>query len=825
MESVQPQRWSRLLFGATALLVLAGQILEAERAAESPSLSMTLQNSEVVSVTEAGSAATAGFHPGDTIVRVGAREAPPAWGANVLLRSLKAGVPVTIVVRRAGDRISLEYIPQPPSRVEAVKRMAVAGVGILTLIIGLLVFIKKPRRLTFIFASICLGMGYLVHLPYVPLVPWLVQARGILQDVLTLGIPPLFAHLFLLFPMRHPLLERRPRLQAVLYLPSAALLAFFLIVRLNAGAALPAGIPRLQALSALILWALGVAAAIALFTRAYRGARTEISRRKVRVMLWGTALGTLPIASYAILFHVWPRAGLPGAELAALSVLLIPLSFGYAIVRHGVFDATLIARRSLAFSLVGAVLVVVYLAMQMLLQTLLPSWRETSPVGISFFSLVAAALLYVPAQLGIRALLGGLLGPERNEPGSILPEFRRTLHAALEHEEMVRLVTDFVGAALAADRVLLFEREPCGTYVAVYAYGLPARELTPLRLTPSLSRQLALLDGPTDWGDVETDLPYGYLSASDQRVLAAGVTERVLPLRAGALDDLILVGRSVIGEPFHAEELRVAEAIVGEARLALADAILEQRVSEEQRLRYEMDVARELQEGLLPKDLPQLESLELSGFSIPCRGVGGDYYDCMRTASGKLLLAIGDVSGKGVPGAILAANLQALMRGEGTREQPPRETVRRLNRRLCEMHKPERYVTFCLLQIDPLTGGIEYCNAGHPSPLLARAGGEIEDLCSGGLPLGIQAQAQYEGGRTTMRAGDVLLLLTDGVTERRRGNGDRQEDFGRGRIHDLLKAGRRSSARALQQAILTAVRDFAPTPLDDDTTLLVVKML
>jgi sigma-B regulation protein RsbU (phosphoserine phosphatase) len=141
------------------------------------------------------------------------------------------------------------------------------------------------------------------------------------------------------------------------------------------------------------------------------------------------------------------------------------------------------------------------------------------------------------------------------------------------------------------------------------------------------------------------------------------------------------------------------------------------------------------------------------------------------------------------------------------------------------MQTPERFVTFCLARVDPLTGMLAYCNAGHPSPLLARTSGEIEELTSGGLPLGIRAQSSYEGGEALMRSGDVVLFHTDGITERRRKAGGEEEEFGAARLQQLLKEGRLWSVRALQRSILREVRSFSPDPLDDDTTLLLVKML
>jgi len=548
----------------------------------------------------------------------------------------------------------------------------------------------------------------------------------------------------------------------------------------------------------------------------------------VRVILWGTILGTLPLVILVAVFHLWPSAALPGIRLAALSVVLIPLSFGYAIVRHGLFDATLILRRSLAFSALGIFLVLAYFAVQLVLGSLLPPPQSTSPMTISFISLIVAALLFLPAQRGIQTLLSGVVGDAQSGRGDILHEFGRALRASPHRVQLVRVITESISEALGVQRAAYFERDERGVYEAGFLCGLPTAMLSRYRFSTSLSRQLGRLESPIDWGDLETDLPFGYLSPGDEGILAACGTELVIPLRAGAaLNDLVLIGGPLHGESLTSRDRGLAETMADEGSIALAHALLHERASEEKHLQYEMDIARKLQERLLPKNLPQIESLEISGFSIPCRGVGGDYYDCFRTPTGQLVLAIGDASGKGVPGAILMANLQALVKTEGLRALPPWDIVQRINRRLCEMRTPERYVTFCLARVDPLTGTLAYCNAGHPSPLLARANGDIEELTDGGLPLGIRSQATYEGGETIMRSGDVLLFHTDGINERHRAvsNGAGWEEFGYQRLRELLQGGRRWSVGALQRSILREVRQFSPTPLDDDTTLLLVKML
>jgi sigma-B regulation protein RsbU (phosphoserine phosphatase) len=812
----------RLWLGVLAILTLAGQILEAERAPRIPDLGMTLRESRVISVVDHGPAAAAGIRPGDTIRGMAGHALPPGSDTFARLKSQVPGVPLEIDLSREGEPLVLTLTPAVPSHSEVLWRLALAAVSVITVLVGLVVYIRKPSDLSLIFGAICLGLGFLVHPPFVPPVGAFLAARELVLEAMALLIPPLFVHLFLLFPVRHPVLQRRPRLPAWLYLPGLSLLVASLVARwrLDPGRHPEHWLPTATAVGATLLWAIGILAAVGLFLQAYRRARSETARRKLRVVLWGTLLGTLPLAAVLLLHLAWPRSHPPGEKLAAAAMVLIPLSFGYAIVRHGAFDATGLVRRSLATSVLGATLVLAYFGLQVLLRALLP--RLLTSLWIPFVSLLAVALLVRPARRAVDRLLGPVIGAPQREEGNLLHEFGRRLAAESQPDRLARLITDSLCEALGAQRAAYFE--PAGPEVleARYLHGLPPAALGRHRFTAALSRQLRQLTHPIDWADLETELPFGYLPAIDQAILESLDAELLVPLRAGEeVRGVVLLGDPVLGEPFGAEEHRLAETIAAEGGLALENARLHARAREEETWQEEVDVARDLQERLRPKRLPQVESLEVSGVSIPCRGVGGDYYDCFRTPWGEIVLAIGDASGKGVPGALLMTHLHGLVHDFGARADPPSTIVARINRHLCEMQKPERYITFGLARIDPLTGKLAYCNAGHPSLVLMRGSGEIEELALGGLPLGIRPQAGFQGGETVMRTGDVLLLYTDGITERRRG----QEEYGKERLHALMRERHRSSARALQNAILTEVRGFAETPLDDDTTLLLVRML
>ena len=823
MESQRDHRFARAIVGILAVLTLSGQILETERAPGRPALTMVLRGREVMSVETGAAAEKAGIRPGDIITEVGGHPVAGAGDPRMLIRHHEVGEALTLTVMRGEFNHTVRFVAPPAGEIDILWRVGLAGVAILTLLIGVLVYFKKPRQLTLIFAGICFGMGYVIQPPFMPLHASLLMLREAALEAFTLLIPPLLVHLFLLFPFRAPVLEKRPRLAWFLYLPSVILMGLFQTARFAGG--IRTGSPSLSDLAHVgggLIWLLGIGLALGLFGRSYRRARTEVSRAKVRVVLWGSVIGLLPIALTFVMLQIWPEAGFPGARITILGTIMIPLSFGYAIVRHGIFDATHLVRRSLGVTMTVALILMAYFGANLLLRELLLPQALLSPLWVSFLSLLTAWLLFLAVQGPMQTFLDRMGSPRHRDQQTLLYDLGRSLRDERDRGRLVQVVSEFIGEALRAEQVAFFEPQPGGTMEACYLDGLPPEKLHRYHISSNLTSKLVKIQGPIDRGDLETDLPFGYVSTADQEVLEAIGAEVMIPLRSpNSVSGLVFVGSQTLGEGYNAGDLRLAETIASEGTTALENLTLQEQARADADWRQEVVVAADLQQRLLPSEVPQVESLEISSFSIAAEGVGGDYYDHFRTPWGEVVLTVADASGKSVSGAILMANLQGLVKGEGMRREDPALITARINQRLSEMNKPERFITFAFARIDPLTGTLGYCNAGHLSLLLIRGDGSAEELTVGGLPLGIREQAHYDGGQTVMRSGDLLLLFTDGSTERRRG----EEMYGQERLQALVTRHQRLSARSIQETVLAAVQAYAETPLDDDTTLLVVKML
>ena len=238
-------------------------------------------------------------------------------------------------------------------------------------------------------------------------------------------------------------------------------------------------------------------------------------------------------------------------------------------------------------------------------------------------------------------------------------------------------------------------------------------------------------------------------------------------------------------------------------------------------LERELRVAREVQRELLPREVPGVAGLELVGVCRPAIAVGGDLYDYLQGGDGRLGVAIVDVSGKGVPAALLMANLQASMRSRFPTAGTPGSLAAGLNEALCGSSSAARYATAFLATFDPETRRLSYSNAGHLPAILVREQdtARCED---GGMPIGLFEGATYETGAVTLVPGDLLALFTDGVTEAPAPDG---EEFGAERLAELLRAHRARPLEAVIDTVFDALLQWSgPVDPHDDVTLVLARV-
>jgi sigma-B regulation protein RsbU (phosphoserine phosphatase) len=395
-----------------------------------------------------------------------------------------------------------------------------------------------------------------------------------------------------------------------------------------------------------------------------------------------------------------------------------------------------------------------------------------------------------------------------------------TLLASATLNETLEQIVTLVFEAVPADRCLIMMRDEGSEDLRVAVARLRDRvgEVGEIRVSRNVLDEVVIRGKSVLTSDAQHDPRFAtgtVVLQGVRSVLAVplGVAEKVFGIIYA--DSPIAEGR------FTEDHLKVLTTLASVAAIRVENARLVEARLERERFERELALASEIQQRFQPTAPPQVPGYELQGISFPCYEIGGDYYDFIEREDGRLVIALGDVSGKGTAAALLMSSLHAAIHAQSASHDSLVATISAVNRYLADNIPSNRFVTLFYAELDPQSGALSFLNAGHNPPLIIHSAGTVEQLASGGLPLGIKRDAEYREGRTQLQHGDVLVIYSDGVTEAVSPTG---EEFGATRLYEVVSRNIEGSAAGIRDRIESSLTKFAQgTSAADDITLVIVK--
>ncbi|MDQ2899542.1 MAG: PP2C family protein-serine/threonine phosphatase [Acidobacteriota bacterium] len=528
-----------------------------------------------------------------------------------------------------------------------------------------------------------------------------------------------------------------------------------------------------------------------------RSAPTADARRRMRVLCTGSVVG---LGSVLLVFGILPPFGTDPFSnkwinySESVLYLAFPFTLAYVVVVQRAMDVHILLRMGTRYLLARATLVILQFAIAatFIMRVLVPqiARKQHEAVNVILFCAVIGLLIrFSVVRVGAGTRLRKWLDRK------------------------------FFREAYDAELVLSELSEQARRFTETGPLLLPESSATVQNLMRTNLPATVYRDNPDEW--------FLRAGADERRTLDVMGAELLLALPGrDRLMGVMALGPKLSEEPYTPSDLRLLQSVGTQTGRVLEIGALAHSLAGEaarrERIDREIEIAHEVQERLFPQRMPVVEGLSLAGFCRPAQGVGGDYYDVIQLDDGRLGLAIGDVSGKGISAALLMASLRASLRGM-TSETPSdmAAMMRKINRLVYEASASNRYATFFFSIFDPATRKLVYVNAGHNPPMVVRAN-ETIPLEAGGPVIGLLRDVSYVKQWLTLEPGDVLLCYTDGITEAAT---SADEEWGEERMLACARGMRDGSAEEILRYMLAAADEFAAgANQHDDMTLLVMKL-
>jgi len=553
-----------------------------------------------------------------------------------------------------------------------------------------------------------------------------------------------------------------------------------------------------------------VATLVAL-ARSYRSSSID-EKRQVRWPLWGTgtavavsgALGTLMIVLSSMQpTPQWRYLVFVGAFSRATFVL-IPLSFAFAILKYRLMDIDVIIKKTVVYSVVTALIIAAFFLVVAGLGTALTTALHVRSQTVTVIATLIVAMAFVPFRNRVQQLVDRRMFRRKYDAAEAQKLIQREILNAAELQPLLARIAEYVQHPLQVRSVvILCPAENPELFVPAASIGVGEALLRQLELDRDSVPSVAKVVPATSMR----------LSERDHERLRRMQVEYVAPaILRGQLRGVILAGTMLSGS--YDDDDR---EFLGAAAEQVALAIDNLAVTDEAR---DYERALEIQRALVPRSMPRVEGVDVDAMWQPAKTVGGDYYDVFRLGP-QLALCIGDVAGKGMPAALLMANLQAAVKATAREEMPPGDVCSRVSDVVCGTLSGGRFVTFFYAVLDPRTLLLRYCNAGHNPPLLVKGDGRVVRLSAGGPVFArLMKSSPYLSSEEQLERGDVLVLFTDGVTEARN---EQEEELGDERLIELVRRAPRPAATIVRD-IANAVTTFAAGIAYDDVTVVCVRL-
>jgi len=779
----------------------------------------------VTNIVPGGVTEQAGLKDGDILLRIDGVSVNNVYGAQYLINLHSAGSRAVFLVDRKG---TLRRFTVTILKTFNVTYFSEFLLGFGFLLVSLFVVLARPEgdiqrkfarygiHVLFFFGMFLLAVGS----PHDP--EWKVISLVIVAVLSRILAPPIFVTFFLHFPVRKAAAGKRA-----------------VIVALYGGSILAAGIiaasifrlwgfeaPRWLYVTAVYFPLTYFLGGLAIFAHSYFSSIKPEQRHQLRPILLSALIGIAVLVYLRILIMTIPLVLYlqPYLLLPALLVVGIPPAFGYSIIRYRLMDVTLLVRRSIIYAIITASLAAIYFGVVLGLGSLLSNaLGEADNTLLLMIAVIVIALLFDPLKRRSQDFVDRVFYQDRYNYQKALLEFSSELPRQMNLDQILHSVVNRIATTMHVDKVsvsLCDEREGCHVLArnmddTLSVFDHREGGVVELLKNTRAPQSFVLLDEDPRVTDME----------DRDKLRRSGVVLMVPMFIQDRLIGSINVGPKLSGNVYAQEDIDLLSTVASQAAIAIENARLHRSEIEKQKITEQLNIAQRIQQGLLPKENPRTQKLDISGISIPAQTVGGDYYDYIELPGNRLLVAVGDVSGKGMSAALYMSKVQGMIRFAAQMYDRPKEILMKVNRLIYEGMERNSFITMILVLFDFETETVAVCRAGHTQPLVA-LNGDMGFFGSEGIGLGLEPGEVFDRALEEkvfpLKSDGLIVLYSDGLTE---AMDMKKNEFGEDRVFAMVKGAAQMTAADLQHLLMSEVarhRDGAEQ--NDDITLVVIRI-
>jgi len=506
-------------------------------------------------------------------------------------------------------------------------------------------------------------------------------------------------------------------------------------------------------------------------------------------------------------------------------VVIVPLVFAYAIFKYQLMDVSVVIRNTIVYGTATVSVAAIYFFVIYVAGRSISSFLGVENQGIIagvFF--IVFALVFQSTKNKFQDFLTKKFYPEQFAHQQVLIDLSNELAIVAGLDNILHLMKKTFVDALKIKTFGILVRDAEGNLSLVDSVGMVNVEckITESRITSFLKEKTITTKYPTiEQADFKIVLP----DDKADNLIKEGI-HTIIPMMAkGKLVGLLLFGLKHSGSHFAGKDLELLWAAANQAAISIENARLYKSEVEKQKIERDLDLARKIQQGLLPQCIPNINGLDICGEMIPAMQVGGDYFDLIQLSPSELFVVVGDVSGKGLSASLYMTKIQTMIKISCTQNKSPKEILVDINRRIYEELDKSWFVTITLALFDLKNNTLKFCRAGH-MPILLASNGTVQSYRTQGLGVGIERGIVFEKSlieeEIKLSSGQIYAFFTDGVTE---AMNEHSELFGDDTLNEILKNKTQHRSADIVNEIWHSVKTFRGTAeVNDDMTMVVVKV-